>query len=250
MSPEHEIMSKEEVKPYGDSSKSKKEEVAEMFNNISGKYDFLNHFLSLGIDKLWRKKAIRMLREIQPVRILDIATGTGDFAIESLSLKPAEVIGIDISEGMLAMGREKMQKRGFDKVISMRLGDSEDLPFEDNYFDALTVGFGVRNFEHLEKGLAEMLRVVRPGGKLIILEFSKPKKFPVKQYYTFHSKYIIPFFGKRISKDASAYTYLPESVAAFPEGKNFEDILVKLGYKDVQSHLVSGGIATIYSGKK
>jgi len=243
-------MSKEEVKPYKDSNKSKKEEVAEMFNNISGKYDFLNHFLSLGIDKLWRKKAIRMLREIQPARILDIATGTGDFAIESLKLNPTEVIGVDISEGMLAMGREKMKKRGFDKLISMRLGDSEDLPFDDNYFDALTVGFGVRNFEHLEKGLAEMLRVVRPGGKLIILEFSKPRKFPVKQYYAFHSKYVIPFFGKRISKDASAYTYLPESVAAFPEGKQFEDILVSLGYKGVQSRLVSGGIATIYSGKK
>ncbi len=243
-------MEKKEVKPYGDSTKSKKEEVAEMFNNISAKYDFLNHFLSLGIDKLWRKKAVKMLKTIQPNRILDIATGTGDFAIESLSLKPEEVVGLDISEGMLEKGREKMVKRKVDHIVSMRLGDSEEIPFEDNYFDALTVGFGVRNFQNLEKGLTEMLRVVRPGGMLIILEFSKPKKFPVKQYFHFHSKYIIPFFGKTISKDASAYTYLPESVAVFPEGKNFEAILVQLGYKNVNSTLVSGGSATIYAGTK
>jgi demethylmenaquinone methyltransferase/2-methoxy-6-polyprenyl-1,4-benzoquinol methylase len=243
-------MEKKEVKPYGDSNKSKKEEVAQMFDNISAKYDFLNHFLSLGIDKIWRKKAVNMLREINPTKILDIATGTGDFAIQSLTLHPEEVIGVDISEGMLEKGREKMVKRKIDHIISMRSGDSEDLPFEDNYFDALTVGFGVRNFQNLEIGLAEMLRVVRPGGKLIILEFSKPKRFPVKQYYAFHSKYIIPFFGKTISKDASAYSYLPESVAAFPEGKDFEDILVKLGYKNVGAKLVAGGIATIYFGTK
>jgi demethylmenaquinone methyltransferase/2-methoxy-6-polyprenyl-1,4-benzoquinol methylase len=238
------------VKPYGNSDKSKKEEVAEMFNNISAKYDFLNHFLSLGIDKIWRKKAVKMLREIKPTKILDIATGTGDFAIESLSLSPKEVVGLDISEGMLEKGREKMVKRKIDHIISMRLGDSENIPYEDNYFDALTVGFGVRNFENLEKGLAEMLRVVRPGGKLLILEFSKPKKFPVKQYYAFHSKYIIPFFGKRISKDEKAYAYLPESVAAFPEGEAMENILKSLGYKNVNSTLVSGGIATIYAGTK
>lgn len=243
-------MEKKEVKPYGNSNKSKKEEVAEMFNNISGKYDFLNHFLSLGVDRIWRKKAVKIMKAAAPERILDIATGTGDFAIASLKLNPKEVIGIDISEGMLEKGRQKMKKRKIDHVISMRLGDSEALPFEDNYFDALTVGFGVRNFENLEKGLSEMLRVVRPEGVLVILEFSKPKKFPVKQYYRFHSKYIIPFFGERISKDASAYTYLPESVAAFPEGKDFENILIKLGYKDVKSTLVSGGIATIYSGTK
>lgn len=221
-----------------------------MFNNISKRYDFLNHFLSLGIDKIWRKKAVNMLKDIKPQRILDLASGTGDFAIESLRLNPKEIIGMDISEGMLEVGRQKMKKNGYDNVISMRLGDSEDLPFEDNYFDALTVGFGVRNYENLEKGLSEMLRVVRPGGKLIILEFSKPKKFPVKQYYAFHSKYIIPFFGKRISKDDKAYAYLPESVAAFPEGKDFEDILMKLNYKNVSSKLVAGGIATIYSGTK
>ena len=243
-------MERKEVKPYGNQDKSKKEEVAEMFNNISKRYDFLNHFLSVGIDKIWRRKAVNMLKEVQPKRILDLASGTGDFAIESLRLKPEQIIGMDISEGMLEVGREKMKKKGYDNVISMQLGDSENLPFEDNYFDALTVGFGVRNYENLEKGLSEMLRVVRPGGKIIVLEFSKPKKFPVKQYYAFHSKYIIPFFGKRISKDSKAYEYLPESVAAFPEGKNFTDILEKLGYKQVKAQLVSGGIATIYSGVK
>ena len=171
-------MSEKVVKPYN-TDRSKKEEVAEMFNNISGKYDFLNHFLSLGIDHLWRAKAVKELKEIQPKRILDIATGTGDFAIASLKLNPTEIIGMDISSGMLEVGKEKMKKKKVDNIISMRLGDSEDLPFEDNYFDGLTVGFGVRNFENLEKGLSEMLRVIRPGGKAIILEFSKPKKFPV-----------------------------------------------------------------------
>jgi demethylmenaquinone methyltransferase/2-methoxy-6-polyprenyl-1,4-benzoquinol methylase len=243
-------MSAEQVKPYGDSSKSKKEEVAEMFNNISAKYDFLNHFLSLGIDKLWRKKAVKMLRSVNPTRILDIATGTGDFALESLVLKPTQIVGLDISSGMLEHGRVKMKKKGVDHIITMQQGDSEDIPFENNYFDGLTVGFGVRNFENLEKGLGEMLRVVRPGGKLIILEFSKPKKFPIKQLFAFYSKNIIPILGKSISKDSNAYTYLPESVAAFPEGKNFENILAKVGYKDISSTLVSGGIATIYAGTK
>jgi demethylmenaquinone methyltransferase/2-methoxy-6-polyprenyl-1,4-benzoquinol methylase len=243
-------MSAEQVKPYGDSSKSKKEEVAEMFNNISAKYDFLNHFLSLGIDKLWRKKAVKMLRSVNPTRILDIATGTGDFALESLVLKPTQIVGLDISSGMLEHGRVKMKKKGVDHIITMQQGDSEDIPYEDNYFDGLTVGFGVRNFENLEKGLGEMLRVVRPGGKLIILEFSKPKKFPIKQLFAFYSKNIIPILGKSISKDSNAYTYLPESVAAFPEGKNFENILAKVGYKDISSTLVSGGIATIYAGTK
>lgn len=242
-------MSGKVVKPYN-TDRSKKEEVAEMFNNISGKYDFLNHFLSLGIDHLWRAKAVKELKEIQPKRILDIATGTGDFAIASLKLNPTEVIGMDISSGMLEVGKEKMKKKKVDNIISMRLGDSEDLPFEDNYFDGLTVGFGVRNFENLEKGLSEMLRVIRPGGKAIILEFSKPKKFPVKQGFGLISKYIIPFFGKLISKDDKAYAYLPESVAAFPEGKAFEDILSKLNYKNIKSIPVSGGIATIYVGSK
>ena len=242
-------MSQKIVKPYN-TNRSKKEEVAEMFNNIAVKYDFLNHFLSLGIDHIWRYKAINELKEIQPKRILDLATGTGDFAIAALRLKPEQIIGMDISAGMLEVGKTKMLKKEYNHIIDMRLGDSENLPFEDNYFDALTVGFGVRNYENLEKGLSEMLRVVRPGGKLVILEFSKPKKFPIKQVFTFYSKYFIPFFGKRISKDEKAYAYLPESVAAFPEGKDFENVLRKLQYRNVKSKLVSGGIATIYSGTK
>ena len=237
------------VKPYN-SEKSKKEEVAEMFNNISANYDFLNNFLSLGIDHLWRKKAIKQLKKLEVKKVIDIATGTGDFAIASLKLNPDEVIGVDISSGMLEVGSKKMKNKGYDKTIKMILGDSENLAFEDNYFDALTVGFGVRNFENLEKGLNEMLRVIRPGGKIVILEFSKPKKFHVKQVFSFYSKYFIPFFGKRISKDPQAYAYLPESVAAFPEGKEFENILKKLNYNSVQSIILSGGIATIYSGTK
>lgn len=242
-------MSEKIVKPYN-TNRSKKEEVAEMFNNIAVKYDFLNHFLSLGIDHIWRYKAINQLKELKPKRILDLATGTGDFAIAALRLKPEQIIGMDISSGMLEVGKQKMIKKKFNHIIDMRLGDSENLPFEDNYFDGLTVGFGVRNYENLEKGLSEMLRVVRPGGKVIILEFSKPKKFPIKQAFGFYSKYFIPFFGKRISKDEKAYAYLPESVAAFPEGIDFENVLKKLNYQNVESQLVSGGIATIYSGTK
>lgn len=241
---------KKEVKPYNKEDKSKKEEVAEMFDNISAKYDFLNHFLSLGIDKLWRKKAIKMLRPLKPKRIIDLATGTGDFAIAALKLNPDEVVGVDISDGMLDMGRIKMKKCKVDHIISMKNGDSEDLPFEEGYFDALTVGFGVRNYENLEKGLAEMLRVLRKDGMAVILEFSKPKKFPIKQLFNFYSKRIIPVLGKSISKDESAYAYLPESVEAFPEGKDFVAILEKVGYRDVKAKPVSGGIATIYTGIK
>ena len=243
-------MEKKEVKPYGKEDQSKKAEVTEMFNNISGKYDFLNHFLSMGIDKIWRRKSIAYLKNIRPEKVLDIATGTADFALAALALKPKEIVGLDISEGMLKVGQKKIEKKGVTEIIRLVVGDSENLPFEDNYFDALTVGFGVRNFENLEKGLSEMLRVVRPEGKLIILEFSKPKSFPIKQVFGFYSKRIIPFLGKNISKDEKAYAYLPESVAAFPEGKDFTSILVKLGYKNVEAQTVSGGIATIYMGTK
>jgi demethylmenaquinone methyltransferase/2-methoxy-6-polyprenyl-1,4-benzoquinol methylase len=239
----------ETVKPYN-TDKSKKEEVAQMFNNISARYDFLNHFLSLGIDHIWRRKAVNKLREIQPKRILDLATGTGDFAIALLKLNPTQIIGMDISSGMLDVGKNKMKAKNVSHIIDMQLGDSENMPFEEGYFDAVTVGFGVRNYENLEKGLTEMLRVTRSGGKIVILEFSKPKRFPIKQAFGFYSRFIIPFFGKRISKDEKAYAYLPESVAAFPEGKAFTDILSKLGYKQVDATLVSGGIATIYSGIK
>jgi demethylmenaquinone methyltransferase/2-methoxy-6-polyprenyl-1,4-benzoquinol methylase len=238
------------VKPYNKEDQSKKEEVAEMFNNISKRYDFLNHFLSLGIDKIWRKKAVKILGENNPKVILDIATGTGDFAVEALKLNPTKVIGIDISRGMLDMGIVKMKKKQVDNIIDMQLGDSENLNFDDDYFDGYTVGFGVRNFENLEKGLGEMLRVLKPKGRAVILEFSKPKKFPVKQYYAFHSKFILPTFGKLVSKDSRAYTYLPESIQAFPEGQAFIEIMKKVGYKNVNSKLVSGGIATIYYGDK
>lgn len=221
-----------------------------MFNNISVRYDFLNHFLSLGIDKLWRKKAVKLLSESEPKEILDLATGTGDFAIALSKINPTKIIGMDISEGMLEMGREKMKKLNLTELITMSYGDSENLPFEDESFDALTVGFGVRNYENLELGLSEMLRVLRRDGKVVILEFSKPKKFPVKQLFNFYSKYLIPFFGRLISKDKRAYAYLPESVNAFPEGEDFLAILTKVGYKNLQSKMVSGGIATIYMGQK
>lgn len=238
------------VKPYNKADASKKEEVQEMFDNISGRYDFLNHFLSLGIDKLWRKKAIKILKPYKPKVIMDMATGTGDFAIEALKLNPERIVGVDLSNGMLEVGRKKMVKKKIDHIIEMVQGDSENLTFDDNTFDAYTVGFGVRNFQDLNAGLAEMLRVLKPKGVGVILEFSKPKKFPVKQYYKFHSKYIIPTFGKMISKDKAAYTYLPESVAAFPEGQAFMDIMKEVGYSDVKSKIVGGGIATIYYGIK
>ncbi len=243
-------MTQKVVKPYYESDKSKKEEVAEMFNNISKRYDFLNHFLSMGIDKLWRKKAIKILGKNNPKVILDIATGTGDFALEALKLNPEKIIGIDISQGMLDIGIEKMKKKKVNHIIDLQLGDSENLKFEDNYFDGYTVGFGVRNFENLEKGLSEMLRVLKPNGIAVILEFSKPKKFPIKQSFYVYSKYILPTIGKVVSKDKRAYTYLPESINAFPEGQNFIDIMTKVGYKNVKSKLVSGGIATIYYGVK
>ncbi len=238
------------VKPYNKAEASKKEEVQEMFDNISGKYDFLNHFLSLGIDKLWRKKAIKILQEFKPKVIMDMATGTGDFAIEALKLNPERIVGVDLSNGMLEVGRKKMKKKSVDHIIEMVQGDSENLSFEDNTFDAYTVGFGVRNFQNLKAGLAEMLRVLKPGGVGVVLEFSKPKKFPVKQYFKFHSKYIIPTIGKAISKDKAAYSYLPESVAAFPEGDDFIAILKEVGYQKIQSKIVGGGIATIYYGTK
>lgn len=238
------------VIPYKEQTTGKKEQVATMFNNISKKYDFLNHFLSLGIDILWRKKAIKLLKPYQPKVMLDIATGTGDFALEALALNPEKVIGIDISEGMLAVGKEKMKQRKVDNIITLQLGDSENLPFENDYFDAYTAGFGVRNFENLEKGLAEMLRVLKPNGKAVILEFSKPKKFPIKQLYNFYFNNILPGIGKLVSKDNAAYTYLPESVNAFPEGDDFLVILNQLGYKNAKAVPLMFGIASIYTASK
>lgn len=242
-------MTKPVVKPYN-TEQSKKEEVTSMFDNIAHRYDFMNHFLSLGIDRIWRRKAVHSLKTIEPKVILDIATGTGDFAIALLKLKPKKIIGMDISKGMLEVGKRKMHERKIDHIIDMQHGDSENLPFDDGAFDAVTVAFGVRNFENLKQGLSEMLRVTRTGGKIVILEFSKPKKFPVKQTFAIYSKYVIPFFGKNIAKDEKAYAYLPESVSVFPEGKEFTDILRALGYNNVKAETVSGGIATLYTGIK
>lgn len=221
-----------------------------MFDSISGRYDFLNHFLSLGIDIAWRKKAIRLLRDIQPKQILDVATGTGDFAIEALALNPDRVIGVDISEGMLEVGRKKMRERKLEARIELRSGDSEKLPFEDNFFDAVIVAFGVRNFENLELGLGEMLRVLKPGGRVVILEFSKPSKFPMKQLYNVYFTAILPIVGRWISRDSSAYRYLPESVKAFPDGTDFINILSGLGYQHPQCEPLTFGISSLYWASK
>ena len=239
-----------QVVPYKEKNQGKKEQVAEMFNNISKRYDLLNHVLSMGIDILWRKKAVRMLKPFSPKVILDIATGTGDFAIESSNLKPEKIYGVDISEGMLEVGRKKIQSKKLNEVISMQLGDSENLSFEDNFFDAVTVAFGVRNYENLKLGLSEMLRVMKPGGHVVIIEFSKPSKFPVKQVYNFYFKAILPTIGKLVSKDQSAYTYLPESVSAFPYGQKFIDIMKEVGFKETKAIPLTLGISSIYWGSK
>ncbi len=244
-------MMSENVTPYKNEQVTKKEQVATMFNNISKTYDFLNHFMSLGIDIIWRKMAIKELLKDQPQTILDVATGTGDFAFEALEiLKPKKIIGVDISEGMLAIADEKILKRKKSDVFEVRLGDSEKLLFEDDSFDAITVAYGVRNFENLEKGIADMRRVLKPGGKAVILEFSKPKVFPVKQLYNFYFQHVTPTIGKVFSKDASAYSYLPESVNAFPDGKTFTALMDKVGYKNTKCRPLAFGICSIYTGVK
>ncbi len=239
-----------QVVPYKEENLSKKEQVARMFDNISHRYDFLNHFLSLGIDKGWRKRAIRILAPSKPKLMLDVATGTGDFAIQALSLKPERIIGVDISEGMLEVGRKKMVTKGVSTIIDMVLADSENLPFEENKFDAVTVAFGVRNFEHLSKGLSEIFRVMKPGALVVILEFSRPRSFPFKQVYNFYFKTILPKLGSWISKDKSAYSYLPESVEAFPDGDAFIAILKEVGFKNVSCELLTFGISSIYIAQK
>ena len=241
---------KKVVKPYDEEDLGKKEQVALMFDNISPKYDLLNHLLSLGIDIQWRKKAINLLRSSQPKSILDVATGTADFAIQSLALKPEKVSGIDISDGMLEIGRGKIKKRNLDHIITLEKGDSENLRFNDNNFDAVIVAFGVRNFENLEIGLANMFRVLKKNGKVIILEFSKPTAFPFKQLYNFYFKSILPIIGNVISKDNSAYSYLPESVQAFPQGSKFLEILNKTGFKTTECIPLTFGICSIYTGIK
>jgi len=238
------------ITPYKDSSKGKKAQVELMFDNIAGKYDFLNHFLSLGIDKIWRRKAISYLVYEHPENILDIATGTGDLAITALRAKPKQVTGLDLSAGMLEMGRKKILEKSLDHIISLEKGDSENLRFENESFQAITCAFGVRNFENLDKGLQEMYRVLSPGGTMVILEFSKPSTFPVKQVYNFYFKNILPFWGRLFSKDQSAYTYLPESVNAFPEGKDFLTRLQKAGFSEMKQRRLSMGVASIYVAKK
>lgn len=237
------------ITPYNSVS-GKKEQVAQMFDNIAHKYDYLNHFLSFGIDKKWRKKAIKILAEYKPEIILDIATGTGDFAIEASKLNPKKIWGIDISKEMLQIGKEKIAARGLSNKIELQYGDSENIIFESNFFDASIVAFGVRNFENLEKGLSEIARVLKPGSPLIILEFSKPRNFPFKQFYNFYSFTLLPFFGKFFSKDKRAYTYLPESINAFPDGKNFLLKFEKSGFENVKQIPLTFGIVSIYIGHK
>ncbi len=237
------------ITPY-ETSSSKKSQVAEMFNNIAHSYDFLNHFFSLGIDKLWRKKAIKMLAPYKPKSVVDFATGTGDFALAALKLNPTKVIGVDISQGMLDIGNRKIRDKKLDATVTLINGDAENLPFEDHAFDAFTVGFGVRNYENLEAGLREMLRVLKPQGVGAILEFSKPKRFPLRQLYFAYFRWIMPTLGKWFSKDKRAYTYLPDSVMAFPEGDDFKAICEKVGFTHIKTKPVTGGIATIYLVQK
>lgn len=240
----------EQVTPYKESSATKKAQVAQMFDNIAPKYDFLNHLLSLGIDKAWRRKAIKLVQHYNPKQILDLATGTGDFAFIAMKMNPDRIIGADISEGMLEQGRKKSRKRKLTDKIEFVYGDSEDLQYPDNHFDLVTIGFGVRNFENLKAGLKEIRRVLKAEGHVCILEFSKPRKFPLKQLYSFYFKNILPLIGRFFSKDKSAYTYLPESVDSFPDGGDFISIMEEIGFSENYEKRVTGGIATIYVSKK
>ena len=238
------------VTPYEHSSDSKKQQIEQMFDNISPKYDFLNRSLSLGIDVWWRKKMMRELKGHALNQVLDIATGTADVALATSKLKPNSIIGVDISEGMLAVGRIKVEKKGLSSLIKLQKADSENLPFSENQFDAITVAFGVRNFEHLSKGLDEMCRVLKPGGKLVILEFSRPRIFPVKQLYDFYFRYFCPWWGKVVSKDNSAYKYLYDSVSAFPEGEQFLSIANQSGFKQLKAQRLTFGIVSLYTATK
>lgn len=229
---------------------AKKEKVQEMFNGIAPKYDLLNHLLSMGIDKRWRKKAMKVVGAGRKDLVLDIACGTGDFSIEALKHGVKRVIGADISEKMLDVAREKAKNKGLTERLDFQYGDSENLSFEDNTFDAVTVAFGVRNFEHLEQGLTEMCRVLRPGGKVVVLEFSTPERFPMKQLYNFYFKNVLPFVGGIISGNRKAYEYLPASVFAFPQGEKFLEIMHHAGYTNVSQQRLTFGIASLYIGEK
>lgn len=239
------------IVPFKNSELSKKQQVAAMFDKIAFRYDFLNRFLSAGIDVSWRKKAISQLKGLQPKYILDVATGTGDVAIlTEKMLNPAKITGVDISEGMLEIGKKKLHKLGLQNKIELLQGDSETLNFPDNTFDAITVAFGVRNFQNLEKGLTEMRRVLRPGGKLVVLEFSRPKQPVFKLVYNLYMKTIAPGFGKLIAKNKDAYEYLNESVQRFPEGADFIAILDKTGYITTYAKTLTLGICSLYCGNK
>tara|TARA_R110002074_G_scaffold57077_4_gene140468 strand:+ start:27274 stop:28017 length:744 start_codon:yes stop_codon:yes gene_type:complete len=238
------------VTPYKDSDLGKKEQVTKMFDTISKNYDGLNRVISFGIDIKWRKKVVEILKKEQPDSILDIATGTGDLAIALVNTGAKKIVGLDISPGMLAVGKDKVKHKNLDNNIEMVVGDSENLVFEDNSFDAVTVSFGVRNFETLETGMADILRVLKPNGSLVILETSVPTKTPYKQGYKFYTKNILPLIGKMFSKDNSAYGYLSESASVFPHGENFNNILREIGFIDVTNKPQTFGVASIYIAKK
>ena len=238
------------VKPYKNSDLSKKEQVTKMFDNISKEYDSLNRVISFGIDVKWRKKVVRIVANQQPDIILDIATGTGDLAINLTKTRATKIIGLDISEGMLEVGRQKIAKKNLDNTINMVLGDSENLTFSDNTFDAITVAFGIRNFENLEKGLSEILRVLKPKGIFVILETSVPTKTPFKQGYKFYTKSILPIIGKLFSRDKVAYSYLSESASVFPYGATLNNILLKVGFINAKALPQTFGVATIYKAFK
>ena len=240
----------ENIKPYNEEEK-KSVQVERMFDNIAPAYDQLNHTLSWGIDKSWRKKAINWLKPFQPQRMMDVATGTGDFAIPACRvLNPKELIGTDISEGMMNVGRQKVKDAGLEGRISFAKEDCTALTFPDNRFDAITVAFGVRNFEDLDKGLREMHRVLGTDGKLVILELSEPDWFPMKQLYALYSKVVIPTLGKLLSKDRSAYTYLPQSIKAFPQGEVMKEIILKAGFREANFKRLTLGICTLYTATK
>lgn len=238
------------ITPYKGSDLNKKQQVEKMFDTISNNYDGLNRVISFGIDVKWRKKVVALVGEQKPHQVLDIATGTGDLAINLAKTGANRIIGLDLSEGMLAVGRKKVEKEQLSHLIELVQGDSEALPFENDTFDAITVAFGVRNFEDLDKGLSEIYRVLKPGGIFVILETSVPTKFPFKQGYNFYTKNLLPLIGKLFSKDEDAYSYLSESAAAFPYGERFNNILRKVGFTKVEDKPQTLGVATIYSASK
>ncbi|WP_291963642.1 bifunctional demethylmenaquinone methyltransferase/2-methoxy-6-polyprenyl-1,4-benzoquinol methylase UbiE [Maribacter sp.] len=240
----------QKVTPYKNSDLGKKEQVTQMFDTISKNYDGLNRVISFGIDIKWRRKVVEILKKEQPRSILDIATGTGDLAIALVKTGAEKIVGLDISPGMLAVGKEKVSDKKLDSTIEMVVGDSEKLTFDDNSFDAVTVSFGVRNFETLNTGMAEILRVLKPKGTLVVLETSVPTKTPYKQGYNFYTKNILPLIGKLFSKDDSAYGYLSESASVFPHGENFNNILREIGFIDVTNKPQTFGVASIYVAKK